>query len=95
MDVIIDGEGIKSAKDFHTQFAKAFDIEQFYGKNLHALRDDLLGGLERPIHIIWTHSELSRKALGIEFTRIISVFEEAKKDDEEFPSDERFTYELR
>lgn len=95
MNVTIDGSRIKVSEDFHTQFAKAFDIEQFYGKNLDALSDDLSGGLERPIHIVWLHSEVSRRVLGIEFSRIIAIFEESRIHDEKFPPEERFTYELR
>lgn len=43
MNVTIDGKKVLTEKDFHRIMAKVFDMEQYYGNNLHALWDMLEG----------------------------------------------------
>ncbi|EOF4704644.1 barstar family protein [Klebsiella oxytoca] len=47
----------------------------YYGSNLDALWDRLSTDVERPVKIIWLHSELSRFVLREPFDKIIMIFE--------------------
>lgn len=94
MIIHIQGCNIHSEEDFHFFWLRAFDLP-FYGKNLDALRDTLLGGLERPIHLIWHDFPSSRAALGIVSDEILKIFKEAVQQDQLHREQERFSFELR
>ncbi|HEY2582962.1 MAG TPA: barstar family protein [Mucilaginibacter sp.] len=53
MEVIIDGDAIKSIEDFHIQIKNALDAPDYYGKNLDALWDILTAYVDVPLKIIW------------------------------------------
>ena len=100
MKIEIFGKEIKDEMDFHRQFNKYADCS-FYGHNLDALWDVLTGMLDMPVHLIWYDSDISAKILErykmiieiLERTRIF--FEEICKNNPQYPSDKKFTYELR
>lgn len=71
------------------------DFGPYYGRNLDALWDRLSTDIERPVKIIWLHSELSRQNLGESFDRIIQIFERTRQQDITFKWDERFDYILK
>lgn len=102
MDIEIFGKEIKNEMDFHRQFNKYADYP-YYGHSLPALRDVLTGMLERPVHLIWHNSEVSKEILGETYQYIIEMFEEVRIHDEDlcqrlpqfWQPDEKFTYKLR
>ena len=102
MNIEIFGKEIQNEMDFHKQFNKYADYP-YYGHNLNALWDVLTGMLERPAHLIWHDSKLSKEVLGETFNTITDMFEEVSKHDEDLcqrlpqyrQPDEKFTYELR
>ncbi|MEU3188129.1 barstar family protein [Streptomyces sp. NPDC006923] len=92
MRVTIDGSQIRSESDIHDALSRKLDFGPYYGRNLDALWDRLSADVERPVELIWEHSEASKAALGIEvFERFSSVLIRVMDQDESFGLDERFT----
>ncbi|WP_158021082.1 barstar family protein [Chromobacterium sphagni] len=95
MKLFFDGAKVQTVSEFHCAFSKLLGIEDYYGKNFHALRDVLSTGVERPCHLVWENSEASKIGLGNDFNLIIQIFEEARRQDERYGWVDRFTYELK
>lgn len=94
MEIIIDGMSIKTEEDFHNNLSNAFNINQYYGKNLYALWDILSANIERPLTLKWNNSCESKKYLGKNFDLIIEVFDRVKMQDEKFGWKDKFNYIL-
>ncbi|MET3979522.1 ribonuclease inhibitor [Mucilaginibacter sp. UYP25] len=77
--VTIDGAYIKSISDFHKSTKRLFNFPEYYGENLDALWDCLVE-VETPITIIWKNHKLSASHLSSDFTKIVSVFNDAQKE---------------
>lgn len=92
---ILDGATINNESDFHRAISEVLDFGPYYGRNLDALWDRLSTDVERPVKIIWLHSELSKNFLGEYFDKIIKIFERTKQQDLTFNWDERFDYILK
>jgi len=80
MEIIIDGEQIKSVDEFHRVIEKQLELPFYYGRNLDALWDCLTGSIDLPTTIIWSDSVTSSRSLGDEFNWIVSFFAEAEKE---------------
>ncbi|VUT03215.1 barstar family protein [Klebsiella spallanzanii] len=93
-NVVLDGVKINSECDFHREISCLLDFGPYYGDNLDALWDRLSTDVERPVTIIWLHSELSRHALGAYFDQIIDIFERTRQQDIKFNWNEKFDYVL-
>lgn len=93
MDIKIYGDKMLGELDFHNEIARQFEVESYYGKNLDALWDLLSTGVERPVNIIWLNANISREKIP-SFDKIISIFERAKIQDEQFEWEDKFTYTL-
>jgi ribonuclease inhibitor len=94
MEILIDGDTIETANDFHRAFASALGIESFYGENLHALWDVLSASIERPVTLTWKRSGKSKQALGPDFDAIVDVFRRVELQDEKFGWTDRFSFDL-
>lgn len=94
MEIIINGEDIKSAHDFHRAFSSILGIESVYGENLHALWDVLSASIERPVNLIWKRSEQSKQSLGADFDEIIDVLRRVEEQDNRFGWSDKFTFTL-
>ena len=103
MKIEIFGKDVHNVMDFHQQLNKCAKYP-YYGYSIPALHDLLLNLLERPVHLVWHNSEISKQVLGEEiYQSIIDIFEEARIYDEDLcqrlpqyhSPDEKFTYELR
>ncbi len=94
MDIILDGDAILNEAQFHQLIGSLFDIASFYGCNIDALWDLLSTDVERPITIVWKHSDASRKRLGSTFDLIISVFDRVKTQDASLELPAKFDYRL-
>ncbi|MBM7045619.1 barstar family protein [Rhizobium lusitanum] len=95
MIVEIDGDDMKTEKDFHRKIAIALDVASMYGNNTDALWDLLSGLVGGQIILIWKNSDLSKKRFGDAFDRIVSVLDRAQKHDQKSSSSDKFTYILR
>lgn len=94
MELIIDGSKIMSETDFHQAVAEGLALPSWYGKNLDALWDTLTGMVERPLKIIWIHTNQSKKRLS-RYEKIISLLKEVEEKDKEIKKDKFFTFEIR
>lgn len=76
MTVNLDGNIIDSEALFRTAFRKASGVE-WYGGNLDALFDLMVGVVSEPIEIIWINAARSRAAIGERFDRLLTVIFDA------------------
>jgi ribonuclease inhibitor len=90
----IDGNQITTEMDFHKQISKALDFSSYYGENLDALWDVLSSDIERPLKLNWKNSEISRKAMPLEYKRIIDLLRKVVDQDIKFGWEDRFEIEL-
>jgi RNAse (barnase) inhibitor barstar len=79
MTLLLDGSEMASEDDFHDAVTAASGVE-FYGRNLDALWDLLVGLVDPPIEIRWTNAESSRAAIGERFDRIVAVIRNAQAE---------------
>lgn len=93
--IVINGEKIKTERDFHTQLTSALDFGPYYGYNLDALWDRLSTDIETPIKIIWENASLSQRELGDGYFKIISILEKTKNHDISLGLNERFYFILK
>jgi len=54
----------------------------------------LSAGVDRPCHLEWKDSEVSKINLGADFDLIIQIFEEVKHQDEKYGWVDKFTCDL-
>jgi ribonuclease inhibitor len=90
----LEGNEIKSEMDFHVAIAEALGLPRHYGKNLDALWDVVARDVERPVTLVWRHSEASRAVLGDRFETIVGVLRRAEQQDLNSGWDERFELRL-
>ncbi|MEU8816173.1 barstar family protein [Actinoplanes sp. NPDC048796] len=95
MLVEIKGTDIQTVQDLHRTLAQQLDFGTD-GWNMDALRDRLMYDIERPIHLVWNDSEVSRARLGEPtFTAVANIFRETQEQDERYGWGERFTFEMK
>ncbi|WP_127502350.1 barstar family protein [Actinoplanes solisilvae] len=95
MRVVLDGNRVKSEADLHRELARLLDFGPHYGANLDALWDRLSTDVERPVHLYWAASAVSRAAIGsLVFDRIERVLRATVEQDAAFERTDCFTYEL-
>ena len=94
MEIVIDGERIRTERDFHEAFSFSLGIGRYYGNNLHALWDVLSASVERPVTLIWKKSDQSKHWLGADFDAIIDVLRKVEIQDEKFGWVDRFSFVL-
>ena len=95
MDFELDGKSIRTLDEFHRQIGDRLDLGPFYGRNFNALRDLLSTDVERPLHLIWRDSAVSRAHLGAEaFDMAVDVLRATQNEDARMNRDERFTFTL-
>lgn len=74
MNVLLDGPD--SEAEVHAAFRAASGVA-WYGGNLDALFDLLVGVVEPPITIRWTNAARSRAGIGERFDRLVTVILDA------------------
>lgn len=94
MLVELDGNRLRSERDFHEQLARKLDFGPYYGRNLDALWDRLSADVERPVKLVWKDAEVSRLALGPVFDRIVNILRRVEEQDRTCGLQERFEFEL-
>ena len=76
MKVLLDGAQITDEAAFHTAMRGASGVD-WYGGNLDALFDLLVGVVTEPVEIRWINAAASRAAIGERFDRIVAVIFDA------------------
>ena len=70
--IIIDGNNFSTLDEFWDEVTRLFDLGEYFGRNMDALEDFLIGE-----HIVWVNATKSKKELGYEATA--RFWEEAYK----------------
>ena len=91
----MDGRNILSECDFHREIDKALNFGPYYGRNLDALFDRLSTDVERPVTLVWKHSEISREHMGDSFSAVVDVLRRVQAQDEKWGLRETFRFELQ
>lgn len=94
MNIEIDGSTIKTEAEFHEAISAALNFPSYYGKNLDALDECLVRDTERPVILVWNHSEISEANLGSRFDKIVNVMEEVEAQDVDWGWKDRFQIQL-
>ena len=81
MIVHLDGEKLTSESDFHDAITASLALSQYYGRNLSALHDVLSTDVERPLQLVWNNADISRRAMGADFDRIVGVLRRIESED--------------
>ncbi|SCG55373.1 barstar family protein [Micromonospora inositola] len=96
MLVEIDGREVRAEGDLHRRLGCALDFWPYYGSKLDALWDRLSRDVPRPVRVVWTHWQVSKRNLGAQrFKRICDLLHAVQAEDQELGYDERFEFELR
>jgi len=88
--VHLDGKKLTSQSAFHDAITVALALSQYYGRNLAALQDVLSVDVERPLQLIWDDADISRRAMGADFDRIVHVLQRIELDDARIGYQSRF-----
>ena len=70
--MIVDGQLVTCAKEFHALVAEHPKTPDYYGRNLDAL-DEISGGGLGPEEIVWRKFEVSKQRLGQDFSKLATV----------------------
>ncbi|HMK43242.1 MAG TPA: barstar family protein [Dissulfurispiraceae bacterium] len=70
---VLDGNSIRSARDFYDAIVKAMPLPDHFGRNLDALADALTTDVDGPFEIVWEHSDTSKKAMKHDYAAISAV----------------------
>jgi ribonuclease inhibitor len=76
----------------HEQVALHPETPDYYGRNLNALFDVLVGYYESPVEVRWFHADVARKNLGDRFDLILELLADAEKQWQSHGGS--FSYEL-
>lgn len=80
---------IRTLAQFYDELARQFAFPPHFGRNLDALWDVLTGEVAGPLEIVWEESEQAQANLGVDYAKLIILFNDlaAERDD--------FTFTLR
>lgn len=94
VEIVINGEHVKSEADFHSAVVNALHLSPCYGANLDALWDVLSTDAERPLTLIWKNSHLSKALLGEAFEKLAGVLMRVEAQDNEWGLVEAFKFKM-
>ena len=78
--VTFDGRTILSRADFYAAIESMPQTPDWFGRNLDALFDLLVGVIDRPLILHWTHAPVSAKGMGQDFDIILGVLRDAERE---------------
>lgn len=80
----LSGKSIRSLEDFYDQIARELRFPAYFGRNLDALWDVLTTDVEGPVQLIWEDSAVSKKSMGKDFEKVLTLLEELQKERSDF-----------
>ena len=81
---ILTGRTIRSLDQLYDQLSAQLQLPEHFGRNLDALWDTLSSDVEGPFEVVWKHAEASRKAMGGDFERVMTVFQDLREERKDF-----------
>jgi ribonuclease inhibitor len=80
----LNGRAIRSLDDLYDQLSTRLGLSEHFGRNLDALWDVLSTDVEGPFEIEWKHSDDSKKRMGKDFDRAVTLLQETEKERADF-----------
>jgi len=81
---VLEGASVRSLNELYDELARCLPLPDYFGRNLDALWDVLSSDIEGPFEIVWRSAELSKQAMGADFDRVATLFEELQEEREDF-----------
>jgi len=81
---VLSGKTVRSLGGFYDEIARQLSFPLHFGRNLDALWDVLVTDVEGPVELVWKDADLSRRAMGVDFERVLEVLLDAEKEREDF-----------
>lgn len=81
---VIQGASIRSLDDLYDALGRSLQLPDHFGRNLDALWDVLSTDIEGPFDIVWEDAESSKSAMGDDFDRVVSLFEDLRRERSDF-----------
>lgn len=79
-DVEIMGSNIYSLEDFHKEIEKLLSFPHYYDRSLDALWECLTHYIDPNIRINWINHNTSKKQMGHDFERVVSLLQSAANE---------------
>jgi len=80
----IEGAGLRSLAEAYRALAAALALPPHFGANLDALWESLSADMAGPVELVWNDAAASRKFLGADFERLVTVLREAEAARKDF-----------
>jgi ribonuclease inhibitor len=74
---ILEGSELTDMRSVYDALERQLGLPSWFGRNLDALHDALIGMVEGPLEIVWRDADRSRTAMGEDFARIAAVLRQA------------------
>jgi ribonuclease inhibitor len=81
---VLSGKTVRSLGAFYDEMARQLSFPPHFGRNLDALWDVLVSDVKGPVELVWNETDLSRRAMGVDFDRVLEVLLDAEKEREDF-----------
>jgi len=81
---VLSGKTVRSTAGFYDAVARQLSFPRHFGRNLDALRDVLSTDIEGPVEVVWDDADVSRRAMGRDFDRLLAVLRDVEKEREDF-----------
>jgi ribonuclease inhibitor len=81
---IIRGRMVHSLDELYDEIARLLPLPDHFGRNLDALWDVLSTDIEGPVEIVWEDAEDSRRSMGEDYERVVSLFRDLTAEREDF-----------
>jgi ribonuclease inhibitor len=95
MEVVLQGDDIRSEHDLHRILAEKLDFGPYYGANLAALWDRLTTDVERPVQLVWKNAASSRAAMGEAlFAKLTQLLRDVEQQDRDWGLPNAFTFTI-
>lgn len=79
-DIEIMGSNIYSLEDFHQEIEKLLSFPHYYDRSLDALWECLTHYIDPNIRINWINHNVSKKQMGHDFERVVSLLQSAASE---------------
>lgn len=80
-EICLDGRLMLSRETAHAHIKQQLDLPEFYGNNLDALHD-CLTSIATPMHIVVSHGEAMKEALGSYGEILLRVLSDVAEENE-------------
>ena len=80
----LPGRSIRSIEEFYDAIARKLQLPEYFGRNLDALWDVLTTDIAGPVEIVWEDSAASKKSMGKDFEKVLTLLRDVEKERDDF-----------